>query len=145
MSVTTTANAQTYTLHAVLADYNLHHSEDGIEDTSLNAHPPVQPTDSQHNPSWWPTDNRRVPAYRPINTELDQIQRRVYRSGVERVFVSVMFTGVLIESVREYASFLTWLRSLIRERRRLPESGEQQWADYGMFAIVLEENGDTGH
>jgi hypothetical protein len=38
-----------------------------------------------------------------------------------------------------------WLRGLIRERRRLPESGEQRWADYGMFAIVLEENGDTGH
>jgi hypothetical protein len=144
MSVTTTANTQTYTLHAVLADYDLHHSGDGIEDTSLNAHPPVQPTDSQHNPSWWPTDNRGVPAYRPINTELDQSQRRVYRSSVERVFVSVMFTGVLIESVRNQFIRI-WLRGLIRERRRLLESGEQRWADYGMFAIVLEENGDTGH
>jgi hypothetical protein len=40
-----------------------------------------------------------VPEYRPINTELDQSERRVYLSGVEQAFVGVMFTGVYLESV----------------------------------------------
>ncbi|KAF2003491.1 hypothetical protein P154DRAFT_573091 [Amniculicola lignicola CBS 123094] len=96
MSVTTTANTQTYSLRATLADYDLHHSGEPL-DTSLNAHPapsiPASP-----NPSLWPNDHRRVPAHRPVNTELDQGQRRVYQNGVERAFVTVMFTGVFVEA-----------------------------------------------
>ncbi|KAH7406222.1 hypothetical protein DE146DRAFT_651088 [Phaeosphaeria sp. MPI-PUGE-AT-0046c] len=95
MSVTTTANPVHYSLETVLTDYHLHHSEEGL-DTSLNAHP--APAASGHNPSSWPTEHRRVPAYRPVNRELDQSERRVYLSGVERVFVGVMFTGVFLES-----------------------------------------------
>jgi hypothetical protein len=96
MSVTTTANPTHYTLQSVLADYELHHTDEG-HDTSLNAHP--APAGSQQNPSSWPTEHRRVPEYRPINTELDQSERRVYLSGVEQVFVGVMFTGVYLQSV----------------------------------------------
>jgi hypothetical protein len=97
MSVTTTANPVTYSLQTVLADYDLHHTEEEI-DISLNTHP--APSGSHQNPSSWPTEHRRVPEYRPINTELDQSERRVYLSGVEQVFVGVMFTGVFLESVR---------------------------------------------
>jgi hypothetical protein len=96
MSVTTTANPITYNLQSVLADYDLHHTEEEL-DTSLNAHP--APNTSQENPSSWPTEHRRVPEYRPINTALDQSERRVYQNGIEQVFVGVMFTGVFLESV----------------------------------------------
>ncbi|KAF2728096.1 hypothetical protein EJ04DRAFT_581587 [Polyplosphaeria fusca] len=95
MSVTTTANPQTYNIRAVLADYDLHHSEEAQPDTSLNAHP--APSSSQ-NPVYWPSDHRRIPPYRPVNRHLDQTQRRVYQNGVEQVFVGIMFTGVYIES-----------------------------------------------
>jgi hypothetical protein len=96
MSVTTTANPIHYTLQATLADYDLHHTNSGEIDTSLNAHP-APPT--QGNPGDWPTEHRRIPAHRPVNTELDQSERRVYLSGVEQAFVGVMFTGVYIQSV----------------------------------------------
>ncbi|PWO22601.1 FabG, Dehydrogenase [Pyrenophora tritici-repentis] len=95
MSVTTTANPATYNLQSVLAEYDLHHTEE-THDPSLNAHP--NPNSSAQNPSHWPTDHRRVPAYRPINTALDQGQRRVYLNTGEQVFVGIMFTGVFLES-----------------------------------------------
>lgn len=100
MSVTTTANPIHYQLEAVLADYDLHHTEE--HDPNLNAHPAPNSSSSaqsQQNPSDWPTDHRRVPAYRPVNTELDQSERRVYLNGIEQAFVGVMFTGVFLESV----------------------------------------------
>lgn len=95
MSVTTTANPIHYNLHTVLADYDLHHTEE--LETTLNSHP--QPSSQSQNPSDWPTSHRRVPAYRPVNTELDQSERRVYQNGIERAFIGVMFTGVFLQSV----------------------------------------------
>ncbi|CAN9253505.1 unnamed protein product [Alternaria alternata] len=125
MSVTTTANPIHYNLEAVLADYDLHHTEE--LDTSLNAHPapPTSSTtsQSQQNPSDWPTEHRRVPAYRPINTELDQSERRVYLNGIEQAFVGVMFTGVFLESSPKYGVIL--------------------WEEYGM--LVATPNGVNGH
>lgn len=97
MSVTTTANPIHYNLHSVLADYDLHHTEE--LDTSLNAHPSPQQQSQSHNPSDWPTEHRRVPAHRPVNTQLDQSERRVYQNGIERAFIGVMFTGVFLQSV----------------------------------------------
>jgi hypothetical protein len=96
MSVTTTTNPLTYNLSSVLADYDLHHTAESL-DTSLNPHP--APTPPSQNPSDWPTEHRRVPAFRPVNTQLDQSERRVYQNGAERTFILVMFTGVYIESV----------------------------------------------
>lgn len=96
MSVTTTSNPVTYASAAVLRDYELTHSDEEF-DPSLNAHP--APSPSSQNPADWPTEHRRVPAYRPVNTELDQSQRRVYLNGIERAFVGTMFTGVFLESV----------------------------------------------
>ncbi|KAF2648387.1 hypothetical protein K491DRAFT_612831 [Lophiostoma macrostomum CBS 122681] len=51
----------------------------------------------QH-PQTWPTHHRRIPAYRPINRELDQSERRVYTSAGERMFLTIMFTGVQTEA-----------------------------------------------
>lgn len=100
MSTTTTANPRTYQLRTVLADYDLHHSAETPElDTSLNAHPVPGSHVTSQNPPDWPTDERRVPPCRPVNTNLDQSQRRVYTSPVERAFVTVMFTGVYLEAV----------------------------------------------
>jgi hypothetical protein len=104
MSVTTTANPIHYNLQAVLADYDLRHTEE--LDTSLNTH--SAPSPSQQNPNDWPTEHRRVPAYRPINTGLDQSERRVYLNGIERAFVNVMFTGVYLESVSEWMPGKRW-------------------------------------
>lgn len=102
MSVTTTANPQTHFLHTILADYDLHHSEiTEHNDTSLNEHasPLTSSRDVMQNPPHWPNDHRRIPGFRPVNRELNQSQRRVYLSSIERAFVTVMFTGVLVEAV----------------------------------------------
>lgn len=98
MSVTTTSNPLTYASAAVLRDYELTHSssEDNL-DTSLNPHP--APASASPNPADWPTDHRRVPAYRPVNTQLDQSERRVYQNPIERAFIGTMFTGVFLQSV----------------------------------------------
>jgi len=105
MSVTTTANPATYNLQSVLADYDLHHTED-THDPRLNAHP--EANTSAQNPSHWPTEHRRVPAYRPINTALDQSERRVYLNAGERVFIIVMFTGIYLESVSSGDGMVRW-------------------------------------
>ncbi|KAF2132053.1 hypothetical protein P153DRAFT_394231 [Dothidotthia symphoricarpi CBS 119687] len=96
MSVTTTANPIHYEVQSVLRDYDIQHSADEPLDTSLNAHP--NPSPQTQNPSHWPVDHNRVPAYRPINTELDQSERRVYANGLEQAFIGVMFTGVYLQS-----------------------------------------------
>lgn len=103
MSVTTTSNPLTYASAAVLRDYELSHSDSNEPlDTSLNAHP--TPSSRSSNPADWPTEHRRVPAYRPVNTELDQGERRVYQNPIERAFITVMFTGVFLESVSAASS-----------------------------------------
>jgi hypothetical protein len=100
MSVTTTANPLTYNISSVLADYELTHSDSNTPlDTSLNAHPRSASAPNPQILCDWPTDHRRVPTYRPINTELDQSQRRVYQNPIERAFIVVMFSGVFVESV----------------------------------------------
>ncbi|KAF1933855.1 uncharacterized protein M421DRAFT_50172 [Didymella exigua CBS 183.55] len=101
MSVTTTSNPLTYASATVLADYQLtHSSESSVDedafDQSLNNHP--APAPHTHAPADWPTQHRRVPAFRPVNTRLDQSERRVYQNGVERAFIGTMFTGVWVLS-----------------------------------------------
>ena len=101
MSVTTTSNPLTYASAAVLRDYELTHSSDEEFDPSLNSHP-APPTHSQSNPADWPTEYRRVPAHRPVNTSLDQSERRVYQNPIERAFIGTMFTGVYLQSVSNF-------------------------------------------
>ena len=100
MSVTTTSNPITYASAAVLRDYELTHSNEEL-DTSLNTHPAPAPsaTHESNSPATWPSEHRRVPAYRPINTELDQSERRVYQNPIERAFIGTMFSGVFLQSV----------------------------------------------
>jgi hypothetical protein len=132
MSVTTTANPIHYNLEAVLADYDLHHTEE--LDTSLNAHPAPTSSgtaESQHNPSDWPTEHRRVPAYRPINRELDQSERRVYLNGIEQAFVGVMFTGVFLESVSS-CGLSERAYMLMNMYRQYPRRGGILWDECGM-------------
>jgi len=139
MSVTTTSNAQTYNIRAVLADYDLHHTPETTPlDTALNAHPST--CSSPFNPPNWTTDERRVPPYRPVNMNLDQSQRRVYQNGVERAFVNVMFTGVQIESVS--VSCQTMKRNLLTSCRLPVRFGELHLVGYGMLDIKLEASGN---
>lgn len=77
----------------VLADYELHHSQPQPCETGTQS-APVAPVDRE-----WDTQHRRVPAYRAINRTRDQSEVRVYTSPVERVFITVMFTGLNINAV----------------------------------------------
>lgn len=135
MSVTTTANPIHYNVQAVLADYDLHHSGEPEEvDTSLNPHP--APASTSENPSHWPTEYRRVPVYRPVNTELDQSERRVYLNGIERAFVGVMFTGVFLESVRTYLGktksvVLTRFTDNLKDLAELSRQSVERWVQIG--------------
>ncbi|KAJ5772658.1 hypothetical protein N7520_003187 [Penicillium odoratum] len=86
MSVTTTSTA---TSLSVLADYELHHSEE--RSTSTPAPSVSQPVD-------WPTDHRRMPAYRPANHHLDYNERTAGTSVPEFVFIQVMLHGVWLNA-----------------------------------------------
>ncbi|KAI8660339.1 hypothetical protein NCS57_01010800 [Fusarium keratoplasticum] len=77
----------------VLADYELHHSQPQPCETGTQSAPVPSPIDRQ-----WDTQHRRVPAYRAINRNRDQSEVRVYTSPVERVFITVMFTGLNINA-----------------------------------------------
>jgi hypothetical protein len=101
MSTTTTVPASTLTLNEVLRDYDLHHSG---RNEDLAAPAPGTSTQTV-NPPEWDTTHRRVPRYRPANRDLDQTQRRVYNNGIERTFITVMFTGVYLNAVRIQAFF----------------------------------------
>lgn len=96
MSVTTTTNPVTYSTQDILKDYELHHS--GASESAPPPNPNPPPARVQNSPTW-DTEHRRVPSYRPINRNLDQSVRRVYNNNGERTFLSIMFTGVLLEAV----------------------------------------------
>ncbi|KAI8715262.1 hypothetical protein NCS52_01033500 [Fusarium sp. LHS14.1] len=77
----------------VLADYELHHSQAQSCETGTQSAPAASPIDRE-----WDTEHRRVPAYRAINRTRDQSEVRVYTSSIERVFITVMFTGLNINA-----------------------------------------------
>ncbi|KAL1891085.1 hypothetical protein Sste5346_007911 [Sporothrix stenoceras] len=78
----------------VLNDYELHHSSGDNTDDTVPAPIPRR----ADTPADWDTQHRRVPAYRPINTERDQTEVRVYLHRVEQVFIGTMFTGVFLNA-----------------------------------------------
>jgi hypothetical protein len=98
MSVATTANSMLTTTLAVLADYELHHSEPQRPAPLSSS----SPTTSAHHPQDWPVDHLRVPAYRPINRNLDLDERPAGSSAVEMVFIQTMLHGVWINAVSKY-------------------------------------------
>ncbi|KAH9868344.1 hypothetical protein J1614_007416 [Plenodomus biglobosus] len=100
-TTTTTASPLTHQIQHLLSYYELTHSPNHEEDTNSTQTTSPNPSSQAPNPSDWPTEHRRVPAYRPVNTELDQSARRVYQNGIERAFLTLMFTGVFLQSVGE--------------------------------------------
>lgn len=112
MSSTTT---QTRTARTVLRDYDLHHSPApdsprvSSEENNVRQRPDSPP---------WETTYRRVPPYRPVDTDRDQSQIRVYTSGVERVFIATMFTGVFTVAVSvSPCGDVAWANECRRRRR----------------------------
>jgi hypothetical protein len=95
MSATETTTIRPSALSAALQDYSLHHS--GVATAEGEQHTITQ--ERVENPPNWDYTHRRVPPYRPVDTRLDQSQRRVYHNRAEQVFISVMFAGVLINAV----------------------------------------------
>lgn len=115
-SSTTTATA----LHSArrrpqqyLADYDVRETDVARSTTctSTQVAAEVSPSRPDRNPNpnppAWPDNYRRIPAHRPVNRRLDQSQRRVYTSVGERVFLTMMFTGLevnvvsILSSIRE--------------------------------------------
>ncbi|CAN8095658.1 unnamed protein product [Discula destructiva] len=107
MSATTTDNPVATTLHRAaqpshLQDYNVRLTSD--ESTSPSPTPSTttvqaSPSVTVSNPPGWDDQHRGVPPYRPINRDLDPIQRPFGGSPVGDAFVFTMFTGVSILSV----------------------------------------------
>lgn len=87
---------QTRTARTVLRDYELHHSP---EPSAPRAPGGERRAEERPDSPPWETTYRRVPPYRPVNTNRDQTQIRVYTSGIERVFITTMFTGVFTIAV----------------------------------------------
>lgn len=96
MSVTTTTDTARYTIHSVLADYDLYHSDN----TEPAPPPSSHPAPVVQNPSDWNTQYRRVPRYRPTNYELEsESPRQVFNNVPEQMFIRIMFLGVSTNAV----------------------------------------------
>ncbi|KAI6565154.1 hypothetical protein MCOR03_002086 [Pyricularia oryzae] len=103
MASTTTTTITTLATPAsvseVLVDYSLHHSDSTPAAAKEEGQQTATASSSDtSNPPGYGAQYRRVPAHRPINRQLDQSQRAVYQNGGERVFITVMFGGLFINS-----------------------------------------------
>ncbi|KAJ9144668.1 hypothetical protein NKR23_g5890 [Pleurostoma richardsiae] len=105
-TATTTRPSTGLTLQAVLADYDLHHSSGPATSTASNE----SASQTRNPPAGWDDTHRRVPAHRPTNRQRDPLETRVYTSTAEQIFISVMFTGVFINST----AAKTWHRTFGR-------------------------------
>ena len=99
MSVTTTDNARITTVRHLLADYDLHHSQPSLDESSAAPEPNFQGIRSESNPTDWETQWRRVPAHRPVDPSLLEGDRNTYTNNIERTFIRVMFGGVHMQAV----------------------------------------------
>ncbi|TLS26888.1 hypothetical protein PpBr36_05019 [Pyricularia pennisetigena] len=98
-STTTTTTITPASVSEVLVDYSLHHSDSTPTDTKEEGQQTATTGGSNSsNPPGYGAQYRRVPAHRPINRELDQSQRAVYVDAGERVFITVMFGGLFVNS-----------------------------------------------
>lgn len=92
------------------SDYDLYHSNNSPSLVTENNNELL--STSQRSPDVnretpeWPNHYRRVPPYRPVNHDLDQGERRVYTSGAERAFITMMFLGVRNNAVCVFVPFL---------------------------------------
>lgn len=103
-AMSTTATTSKQALDHVLADYEIRLTGTGaaaqgrISPEAVSPLPEVQR--DANTPPDWPTDHRRVPPYRPIDHSLDPAERIVYSNGVERAFITTMFFGLRLITVR---------------------------------------------
>ncbi|TGO07807.1 hypothetical protein BTUL_0244g00040 [Botrytis tulipae] len=99
MSATITDNPMTISSRQTLAEYDIHHTGDGRAMNDM-----ILPPDTSNipenvdNPSSWPRDQYRIPNYRPINRHLIAAERPNGSNGAERVFMTLMFTGVSLNA-----------------------------------------------
>lgn len=104
MSMTTTMTTTTVaaSLPSVLADYQTFRSDpQPALETASTASTAVTPSETRSSGPSWPTDHRRMPPYRPINYNIDLGQRLTYNSGIEHAFISTMFFGIRVVTVRD--------------------------------------------
>ncbi|TVY84415.1 hypothetical protein LSUE1_G000463 [Lachnellula suecica] len=101
MSTTSTAGttASVQEIQGVLRDYTIHLTGD----ESTNNHGGIDPPNgderpSHENPPDWPKNHYRVPNYRPLNRNLDLEDRPKGFNGIEFVFLTIMFSGVYLNS-----------------------------------------------
>lgn len=110
MSVTTTANAQTYAGLRILQDYDLHHSEElAHSNVPVEPNPHPAPEGTGEPVEGWETEWRRIPPHRPINHDLDFEFRNTFTNNAERFFLFNMFGGIQLTSVR-------WQTDIVRTK-----------------------------
>jgi hypothetical protein len=86
-------------LQGVLEDYKIHLTG---QNSALER---SEPLTTVSNPPDWPTDHRRVPDYRPVDSTRDAEGRPNGENAFERVFLTIMFTGVVMNAVSVNTTF----------------------------------------
>lgn len=99
MSTTTVTHS---TVQDVLSDYTIRLTGDNPASQT----PQTTTNYSNTNPPDWPSDRRRVPDYQPIDRNRGPEERPNGDNAGERIFLSLMFTGVVLNAVSLYFSLL---------------------------------------
>jgi hypothetical protein len=83
-------------LQGVLEDYKIH---------LTGENPSSERSETREiaasNPPDWPTDRRHVPDYRPVDRNRDAEGRPNGENAFARVFLTIMFTGVVMNAVSD--------------------------------------------
>ena len=112
MTTTTTTARE---LHSVLNEYQIHLTGGSAASQSLES----TTSSSATNPATWPTDSRRMPNYRPIDRNRTADERPNGSNGAERAFLTVMFSGVVLNAVSADNMREWWIRYWSVNRRLL--------------------------
>lgn len=80
------------TVQDVLEDYKIHL-------TGSEPAPQSSAATTTSNPPHWPTEHHRIPNYRPVDRNRDVEGRPNGDNAFERVFLTLMFTGVVMNAV----------------------------------------------
>jgi hypothetical protein len=126
-------------LQGVLEDYKIHLTGD-----ASSSEAPDSRSATISNPPHWPTDHRRVPDYRPVDKNRDAEGRPNGENAFERVFLTIMFTGVVMNAVSEDANGKDTKTVLIIVPRLLQRFGEPQLGHTSRAYSDMQsgENGD---
>jgi hypothetical protein len=146
MSTTSTAGTTVTVqqLQGVLNDYTIHLTGDDDATRHEGLEGPNTNNVSLHeNPPTWPIDHYRVPNYRPVNRELDLEDRPKGSNPVEFAFLTIMFTGVYLNSVSLLQSIFSSVadgfegdREDLGEDRRAVLSGVVSVCDWGRMVAT---------